>query len=249
VSTYVESSIFEQDSYWISVMREAGFIRSSYDLPDVTEIGAIGNTWATSELWRKHSDQGKLKSMTIAPTKPNVGESLKYHVIPKGHDPEPVLVFFDWAYSNPENYDLVSLGIEGEHYTQIDSDHRAEWSKIKLSDGNIIPFAGFTHQIPLDRPRGRVRETDFEFLAELDRIENAVVLPSHGFLFDLEPVREQYDAVLELLQTGDYTQILNGYLPFTERDRVVSELREVGLDEVLEECRRQLGEYREMTGR
>ena len=248
VSLYVGSDVFEQDSHWMSVMREARFLRPSFYDAGETVMGVLGGgNWNNSffKLW----EEGKLNTITLAPEKPTIDDSSGYHVIPSGHNPEPVLIFLDWVYSRPENYDLVSLGVEGEHYMQTDSDHRVERIKSTSDNFEYVPLVGFDCQLSLARPRGVARETDFEYLAALDRLERAVVLPSHGFAFDPSPVQEQYDAVIELLETGDYTKILCGELPFSERERVLSELSEAGLYEVLNECQKQLTEYREMVGR
>lgn len=152
--------------------------------------------------------------------------------------PEAALRFLQLVNSDTLLRDMLHMGIEGTHFIYVDTEYgrrirrlRTDWPLVNFQQGS------FFIQTPLeDVPPG--------FLDEIRHQNNtafrSVML---GFMMDTEPViREIMNArnVWSRYEVDLRTGVLN---PDVILPTVIAELRDAGLDRIIEEAQRQVDEF------
>jgi len=251
VSSYAESEIFRQDAEWMFKFREAGLIVNGEEGNIAPVMGSFYRNLHVANHISEFAEYGIAYENGRSP-----GSNLLLHLIPKGRDPEPVLMFFDWLYSSKANYDLLTLGIKGGHYMQGE-DEDALPELLSDSNGKLLYGWGryMDYQVSLEHPRGNALAdaalTPYQLYARSVEIKN---IPSAGFAFDPSPVQGAYDAVIKQMSKWNeygnaWEKMRDGKEDFVMLAEVIEAFKAAGLDTVVAECQRQLDEYRESIGR
>lgn len=154
-------------------------------------------------------------------------------------NPERALMFLDLVNSDPELYNLLVYGIEGEHYTKV-GDNRIE----------LIADSGYSTGVPWmigntfnGYLTGDTEETVYEETQELN--ENAEVSRIMGFNFNPEKVSTEIAQCATV--TEKYLKTGLGYGMYDDVDATIEqmneELRAAGMDKVIAEKQAQLDEW------
>lgn len=153
-------------------------------------------------------------------------------------NPERALMFLDLVNSDPELYNLLVYGIEGEHYTKVE-DNRIE----------LIPDSGYSTGVPWmigntfnGYLTGDTEATVYEETQELN--ETAEASRIMGFNFNPEKVATQISQCATV--TEKYLKGL-GYGMYDDVDATLAqmneELRAAGMDDIIAEKQAQLDEW------
>lgn len=171
-----------------------------------------------------------------------------YVCIPaSSHHVEETVRFLDWLFASAENHDLFEYGVEGVHW-RAEGEERYE--QILDEEGEYYHFPGYTLtwnscyvRFPSDMPEEILDYKKYE-LAESTYYEH----PLKDFMFDDKNVQNEMRKVVHIF--GEVWPLLhNGLLedPAEVMRAAVREAKENGLDDILEELKRQLQEYLDKT--
>lgn len=152
--------------------------------------------------------------------------------------PKEAVQFVNWFHSNEENYNLMSLGVEGINY--------------KL-DGNSASYDGIAvdkQYLPISWAWTDMRFAKFSkniTPAQLDIIKNwdndAVKTDLIGFSVDSEPVKSDLAKVNAIVKEYQLP-LYSGLVEYSSiKEKMLKRLKDAGIDNVLAEYQRQLDAY------
>lgn len=156
---------------------------------------------------------------------------------------EQTVSFLDWLFTARENHDLFEYGIEGIHWTAV-GDNR--YQPIVDEEGRSYIFPGYVLtwnpnyvMFPSDMPDDILAYKEYE-LQESSFYEKLLA----DFAFDESAVLGQCRKAEQIFNEV-WPALHNGLLEEPEEvlHRAMEDARENGLDDILEEVRRQLQEY------
>ena len=256
IDSFYESKEFEQDANAYYEMYQKGLID-----PDVLSVDAQkkstdasfgaflpSNTFdpnMTVVMKETAGIDSKVDWVRVFPDQPDMvytyGQVLNT-VSSTAEDPESPIKFFNWLYSDSENYDLFHYGIEGTHYT-VDANGRIE--RKTGEDGGMLYNLDewMTGYMPYTKFNVKETDANIEFLTY--KSKDYVVSPIAGFLFDASNVQSE----LTNLQTEIIASIYPikvGMVSYDENiDAAIEKLKAAGLDRYMEEYRAQFKAYME----
>lgn len=156
---------------------------------------------------------------------------------------EETVRFLDWLFASRENHDLFEYGVEGVHWR---TEGEGLYEQIPDEKGQYYQFPGYTltwnsHYVRFsaDMPEEILDYKEYE-LAERAYYGHSL----KDFTFDDTNVDNQMRKVVHVF--GEvWPALRNGLLedPLEVMQAAVREAKENGLDDILEELRRQLQEY------
>ncbi|GIN71596.1 ABC transporter substrate-binding protein [Bacillus sp. J14TS2] len=157
--------------------------------------------------------------------------------------PEAAVQFLDWVYSSQENFDLVSYGVEDEHWADSGE------NKMDLLKTNDTGSASYTlaywmlGNIEMSR---WAADTHPEFLKTHTTVEdNAVNSITLGFNFDATEVGVEYSNCLAELKTSIYP-IKLGLVDYEEAfPEALNKMKAAGIDKVVAEYEKQFNDWLE----
>lgn len=187
------------------------------------------NTWGRDMATKEITDARVIPSMLSATV--NCISSTSKH-------PEEAMKFLNLLNTDPEVYNLVSFGIEGEHYKKID-DNRIE----------MIPDSGYMPNRPWSVGnqfnaylQGTQPDTVWEDTMKLN--EEAEVSSLIGFVFDQEPVKNQVAQCQSVIDQY-YKSIINGCVdPAEYVPEFLDKLEQAGSDDIIAEKQKQIDEWK-----
>ena len=158
---------------------------------------------------------------------------------------EAAMAWLNLVSTDKETYQLLSYGIEGEHYIKNDN------GTIRLPEGcDSIADTGYetSHYFLMGDSRNRlVWDTisdDPNYYDKLMEYNNDIIFSNTlGFVYDDHMVADEVDACKKVVQK--YTMALeSGALdPETELPKFIAELKDVGIDTIIREKQRQLDHW------
>jgi len=150
------------------------------------------------------------------------------------------VIFLNMLASDEVIGNLLAEGIEGESFTITDgvawrNEGRAGWNIWRY--GVVGATSGAT-------PLGDVEPNGDEWVNFRVFNNDAIALPTSGFVFDVAPIDAQYSAAVATIERFSIPLGSGAADPGQLAD-FLEELRAVGIDEILAEANRQLEEYME----
>lgn len=185
--------------------------------------------------WFNEEDAVKLVPMSVG----------NANAIPKTcENPEAVLKFLDWLYSDRENMALLVDGIEGVHYNKVEgTENRIErvkdetnqpkyyFENWQIGDYKIDNFDETYSDSMVEEMTTPLEEGTFEYS------------PVAGFVFDETNVVTEMSNLRNEIVASMYP-IKFGMVEYDEAyDEAIAKMKAAGLDKVVEEYQRQLTEY------
>jgi len=151
--------------------------------------------------------------------------------------------FLDWLFASGENHDLFEHGIEGIHWKAVGENR---YEALADENGKYYVFPGYaltwnSHYVrfPADIPEDILVYKEYE-LRESTFYEKMLA----GFVFDDSSLQNQMVKVTQVLDRV-WPALRNGILdePETVLRTAMEEAKRYGLEDILEELKRQLQEY------
>lgn len=163
--------------------------------------------------------------------------------------PEAAVKFFNWLYSDQDNYDLYFYGIENVNYKK-DGKHGIQ--RIVDPNNNNAPtykdwdwMSGNLNLIRYDNVNGFPKDNEVLYTAN----EHAVNIPTANFQFDASKVQTEYTNV----KTQAQAVMLPISLGVQDYDKsypaALSKLKAAGLDKVIEEYSKQFKAWKDNGGK
>ena len=150
--------------------------------------------------------------------------------------PDKAMRIIELMNTDKELYNLVCFGIEGVHYKMKDEKHIEKIPDSGYNVGNSWMFGKQFNALLLEGQEDDVWEQTERFN------ENAEVSPIMGFSFDTTAVSREIAGIETIYE--QYTAFTKGFEPLEAYyDEFVSELENVGIDNVVNEVNRQLEEF------
>lgn len=201
--------------------------------------GNAGRVWEELLPIRNNVENAKLKSYFIGEDRPLVSRgtySTAFQVSSNVKNPEAYVQFLNLIYEDQKSYDFFTYGIEGEDYTLNEEGMFTE----KKYD-TIFFHEWATTQIDFMRFQDSVAEDVIEDYETWN--DGCIMQKDIGFVFDLEPVKEQY-ALLQNVGTEYLVPIALGFADYdTAFPEALQRLKDAGIDEYLAEYQRQFSEF------
>ena len=167
--------------------------------------------------------------------------------IPKtAENPERTLMFLELVHTDQELYDMVHYGLEGLTY-ELDGEQAVYPEGMNGANSNYMDWGGrwalwdpnFMRPDDMYKQDFWVEEAEF-----VDSNDKNVISPLEGFNFDTESVQTEMTQLIQIFDeahkmlevglAGDYETAL---------DKLISDRKAAGLDQVLEEFQRQIDEF------
>ncbi len=152
--------------------------------------------------------------------------------------PEEAMQFLNLLYSDPEIFNLVIWGIEGEHYIKVSDTVITYPEGVTMSDvGYYMQGWQFGNQY-LEYTLEGTNPDIWDEMREFN--ENAVTSQAMGFVFDSSNVKNEVAAVTNVMdqyRLGLETGTLD---PETELPKFIQALKDAGIDMIIAEKQTQL---------
>ncbi|CAM4296997.1 extracellular solute-binding protein [Paenibacillus alkaliterrae] len=151
--------------------------------------------------------------------------------------PEAGVQFLNWVYSSQENFDLVTNGIEGEHWKDTGKNLK-ETLKFNKNGGSAYELAVWLlGHVEMNR---YPTNYDINFLTRRTTIaDDAVNSITIGFNFDPTPVAAEYANVVAEMKTS-VDPLTFGVVSYDKAHaEIVSNMKAAGLDKVVAEYEKQ----------
>lgn len=151
--------------------------------------------------------------------------------------PRETMALLDLMYSDPEVVNLLQFGIEGIHYTIQEDGTMLHERHLEGRSGYYRPYAqaGNLELLLTAQSLGA------DFPERLQKLkEETKVSLAYGFVFDKTPVESELSAIDTVLNTYRIPLELGCVDPDTELPIMLRELKEAGIDRVIQEKQRQL---------
>lgn len=168
-----------------------------------------------------------------------------YVVSSKVEDPENVMRFFDWLYSD-EGADVTNFGVEGVHYTKEGDEYVIESSLVeeamkeadpwrsymsKLGSG-LLCFAPYVDERTQWPFMSDYVKSWYDQWANDEGMIEPVLAPSFT-AEELERIKE-LQTKIDTILTQELDKFIMGELPLDEFDSLVEKAKEAGVDELVE---------------
>lgn len=156
--------------------------------------------------------------------------------------PEETMKLLDLMYSDPQVVNLLQFGIEGVHYTIQEDGTMLHEKQKNGSSGYYRPYAqaGNLELLLTAQSLGS------DFPNRLEELKNATeVSRAYGFVFNKTSVESELSAIDAVLNTYRIPLELGCVDPETELPVMLRELKEAGIDRVIQEKQRQLNIWAE----
>lgn len=257
VESWFESDEFKQDAEYFRKMYENGLIDpdllSQNNWQEAQNKGTVlfgdcfndgtenslrtvaGIADAKMGYYWFNEDTVKLVPMTIG----------NANAIPKTcENPEAVLKFLNWIYSDRENMALLIDGIEGVHYEKVDG---TENRIVRLKDDSDQTKYHFENWQIADYKIENYDDTvsDATVAEQTTPLEDGTFTysPVAGFVFDESNVVTEMSNLRNEIVASMYP-IKFGMVDYDEGyDAAIAKMKAAGLDKVIAEYQRQLSEY------
>ncbi|NGP44904.1 ABC transporter substrate-binding protein [Bacillaceae bacterium SIJ1] len=154
-------------------------------------------------------------------------------------NPERAMMFLNLVNTDPELYNLLIYGIEGEHYT-MNEDNVVE----PIEDSGYAPgadwiFGNTFNAYPVAGKDPAIND------AIKEENENATPSPMIGFKFDVEPVASQIANITSVMDQHGPGLNTGAVSPDEGLDEFLSALERAGINEVIDEMQSQLDKWHE----
>lgn len=251
VKSWIETEEFKKDNEYFNQLYTKGLIHPdilTLPLDQVTKTITDGDFAAT--LSNAYFDYAALKqkipeleieATRLAPDKKWMRPVLvtNANVIPKtSKNPEGMIKFFDWLYSNQENFDLLVYGIKDDWWKDAGPNKLERLRPV----GNE---AGFSEWQVGYAPFTRIATNAHPKLLETMTLNtDALNAPNIGFTFDTTPVAVEYANLLAEIKTSVYPMKL-GVVKYDDYfDGALKKMKSAGLDKVVAEYKKQFDAWK-----
>lgn len=155
-------------------------------------------------------------------------------------NPEAGVMFFDWVYSNQENYDLLHYGIKDMHWKDL-GEHKIEmvtlekdkygYSAWMSENFSYLRFTADIHPTLLQINTKTFPGIDYNAMTSFVTV---------GFRFDTVPVATEYVNCLAVANTA-FRPLANGVVDYDkEFSAALAQMKAAGIDKVVAEYQTQL---------
>ena len=252
VEPWLETEEFKQDCEFFNNMYESGLINpdvltlSSDQTSQESEQGNFVFSLSTSlfalESIRTYKPEIEMVDILINPEKVSFrGEwvFMNDNAVPSTTtQPEAGVMFFNWLYSNQENYDLVNYGIKDQHWKEVDDGRydliNPENPKYQFGDWEIghYQFVRLSSTAP-EELKPIMKEYD----------PDAVNAISAGFKFNPDPVSAEYSSVVAELESSIYP-LKYGVVSYADGyNTAIEAMKAAGYETVVNEFRSQFEQW------
>ncbi len=227
------------------------YFEKGYMRPDIAVYDSFDsdNICRTSAVWRGVYKPGAsaelyertgIETICIPVSQPiirhDTGKTTMTGVGRYSRYPDKAMRIIELMNTDKELYNLVCFGIEGVHYKMKDEKHIEKIPDSGYNVGNSWMFGKQFNALLLEGQEDDVWEQTERFN------ENAEVSPIMGFSFDTTAVSREIAGIETIYE--QYTAFTKGFEPLEAYyDEFVSELENVGIDNVVNEVNRQLEEF------
>lgn len=158
-------------------------------------------------------------------------------------DPERAMALLELMYTDPEVSNLVINGIEGRHYTIIDSENHI----IDYPEGKDISNVGYS-RYPYGWPNQQISMIWNGYSTDIwDQTkafnENAKQSPAKGFIFDSSQVLNEITACTNVVGKYNNALLCGSLNPDEVLQNFINELEDSGIDRIIKEKQSQLDEW------
>ncbi len=241
---------------WIREMYEAGYVNKS-SLTD-TDEGPMkagnafcmpyemhpGKALELSSAWGLEVEQVFLCDNYMASTQ-SLG--IMSSIGRTSRNPERVMQFLNLLYTDKELINLLVFGIEGKDYVKVSD------GIITYPEGVTAESVGYANQGWLfgNQFNNYLRDTeDPEKWTKYEAFnEEAIISPVLGFVFDVSKVSVEMAAIDSVNSQYGMALHTGAIDPEANLEEYVGKLKDAGIEKVLEECQRQLDEWRAANGK
>ncbi len=244
---YWDSDIFREFCDIAKDLREAGVWSQDAITNTVSSHDAFANGQGASILWnstvfsygkRAEADLGvtveyyNLTEDKIVYPMPYVNDA--FAIAAASKNPDRAGMVLDLLKNDTKYYRLIQGGIEGKHYIQVDDQYRSEGPDFEKYRWEAYAWG-------LNRDDLKPNDMDprqVEMEASLE--EKIVMVPTSGFVFDEEPVKNQL-AAINALEDEYYGILTLGMAedPNATIDEMVSRMEAAGLADIQTEGQKQ----------
>lgn len=158
-----------------------------------------------------------------------------------GPHPERVVQYFDWLFSDPENYNLAKYGIEGKHWIREEDN---KWSLPPEAEGDPNKRGYFDIFAPLVVESFIMQRTDEPAInAEMDEMYKSVPVLQpklKGFVADWDAVGN----VNTIDLWGEMYNIAVGARPLSDYEKLCQDYLKSGGSKIYDELTRQYQEWK-----
>lgn len=201
--------------------------------------GNAGRVWEELLPIKNNTEDAKLKSYFIGEERPLVSRgkySTGIQISANAKDPEAYIQFLDLIYEDQASYDFFTYGIVGEDYN-LDGDGKL----IDKKNDTIFLHEWATTHVDYMRFPDYVADDVIDDYVHWD--DGCIMQKDIGFVFDLEPVKEQF-AQMQNVATEYFAQIALGFADYdTAFPEAQQRLKDAGIDEYVAEYQRQFSAF------
>ena len=232
VSSYIESDICKQDIENVALLSSYIFTEAQTRQADIYNLFKMSVALfpAGYQNFAQYIQSGR-DDLQLVQMKPNAAQintnSSSMYLILQKNSPrvETTLRFLEWAYSDIENYLLLTHGIEGTHYELEDSVMMVEKKPADKALYDISElFSSSLHD-------------DVFKIQSTDEIARAIPLDDFTSFEGADFTFDQTDC----LET--YTAVIAAYHNAGTHENAIAAMKQAGLDSLLDECRLQYERY------
>ncbi len=152
--------------------------------------------------------------------------------------PKEAVQFVNWFHSNEENYNLMSLGVEGINY-KLDGDS-ASYDGI-AADKQYFPISWAWTDMRFAKFSKNLAPAQLDLMRNWDN--DAIKTDLIGFSVDSEPVKSEL-AKVSAIVVEFQKPLYSGLVDYASvKDKLLKRLKDAGIDKVLAEYQKQLDAY------
>ncbi len=253
VTNLYESEGFKEACYLVREWFQAGYI--SADIATSTDTGEAqmkaGNLFSFTANGKpdikaeKDASTGydttciKLTGDTCYTTTTN---QLNYGISSNSQDPEKAMILLNWIYKTKEANDLLNWGVEGKDY-EVQEDGTIDYPEGVTAE-NVGYHQGFGFAMPNQYNSYVWAGNDPAVFEQYQEVrDNAQVSKAYGFIFNTEPVINEWSA-LTTVGSQYLATVVSGTVDVdTALEELNQELYNAGLQKVMDEKQKQLDEW------
>ncbi|UUZ96917.1 extracellular solute-binding protein [Paenibacillus sp. P25] len=199
---------------------------------------------ADLEFFITRNDARNMKPHGI-PTNYRANNSLAIPASSKNID--RTMKFFDWLFASQDNHDLFELGIPGKHWEAVGTN---QYKSLDESKNYIFPGYEFTWNPSMIRLSSDIDDKEKAYFDYSAKTDSYSYQPLGGFQFDNSDVKSEYanissktDPFIQMLKAG---QIKDWETQF---EKLNGDLKQLGLEKIRAELKKQIQEYLDKGGK
>lgn len=152
--------------------------------------------------------------------------------------PKEAVQFVNWFHSNEENYNLMSLGVEGINY-KLDG-NSASYDGI-AADKQYLPISWAWTDMRFAKFSNNISPAQLDVMKNWDN--DAIKTDLIGFSVDSEPVKSEL-AKVNAIVIEYQKPLYSGLVEYSSvKEKLLKRLKDAGIDKVLAEYQKQLDAY------